>query len=138
MAMKWVAPERLPPSPEGELSLFSRNQRPITHSYPELANLPALLRGRDIMLDGEIVALDQTGRPRFGLLQERMHIQGPHTSLTARVPVDRIDGCPVTHRIEGVESLGWRSAREVRLRTCDRPAWWALDGLVGMARTPAA
>jgi hypothetical protein len=89
-------------------------------------------------LDGEIVALDQTGRPRFGLLQEHMHIQAPRVSVTARVPVDRIDGCPATHRTEGVESLGWRSAREVRLRTCDHLAWWALDGLVGMARTPAA
>jgi bifunctional non-homologous end joining protein LigD len=39
------------------------------------------------MLDGEIVALEPSGRPRFGLLQERLHVQTPPASLVARVPV---------------------------------------------------
>jgi bifunctional non-homologous end joining protein LigD len=85
--MKWDGARAIAVVAEGELRLFSRNQRPITHSYPELADLPALLRGRDIVLDGEIVALQQSGQPRFGLLQERLHVQTPPASLVVRVPV---------------------------------------------------
>jgi bifunctional non-homologous end joining protein LigD len=86
--LKWDGARTIAVARGGELQLFSRNQRPIARSYPErVADLPALVRGRDIMLDGEIVALEPTGRPRFGLLQERLHVHAPPASLVARVPV---------------------------------------------------
>ncbi|MFC4946203.1 hypothetical protein [Pseudonocardia sp. GCM10023141] len=43
----------------------------MSRSYPEVACLD-LLAG--LVLDGEIVALDERGRPDFGLLQHRMHV----------------------------------------------------------------
>lgn len=49
----------------------SRNERCMTRFYPELQGLGAALGGRSCVLDGELVALDETGRPRFELMQQR-------------------------------------------------------------------
>jgi bifunctional non-homologous end joining protein LigD len=54
--------------------LQSANLRDVTATYPELANLPDAVGGRSVVLDGEVVAFDESGRPNFGLLQQRMHI----------------------------------------------------------------
>jgi bifunctional non-homologous end joining protein LigD len=56
------------------LLIQSRNQLDITHRYPELAGLGSALRKNAVILDGEIVALDESGRPSFTLLQKRMHV----------------------------------------------------------------
>lgn len=56
------------------LALESRNLRDITARYPELSGLAAALDGRSAVLDGEVVAFDEHGRPSFGRLQTRMHL----------------------------------------------------------------
>lgn len=57
---------------QGEsVRMISRNDLDFMGRFPELALLPELLRRRTAVLDGEIVALDQEGRPNFGLLQQR-------------------------------------------------------------------
>jgi len=52
----------------GRVSLFSRRRKSFDHHYPliveALAELP-----EGTVVDGEIVALDQSGRPNFNLLQ---------------------------------------------------------------------
>jgi bifunctional non-homologous end joining protein LigD len=70
-----------------EVRLMSRNDLDITRCYPELGDLAALLGGHRAVLDGEIVSLDRAGRPDFGLLQSRMHVQRPGPALLRRVPV---------------------------------------------------
>lgn len=57
-------------SPTGELALNSRNLNDFTAAYPELAGAvgPAY-GGQECVLDGEIVGLDENGRPDFMLLQ---------------------------------------------------------------------
>src|SRR5690349_4779203 len=50
----------------GGLTLYSRNDRDISRSYPEIAALKIV---HGVVLDGELVALDEHGRPDFGLLQ---------------------------------------------------------------------
>ena len=58
----------------GGLRLVSRNDRDLTSSYPELSVLGEVVDGRQVVLDGEIVAFDASGRPSFEALQSRMHV----------------------------------------------------------------
>jgi bifunctional non-homologous end joining protein LigD len=60
----------------GELALRSRKAVDLTDRYPELGPLPDALAAHDVVVDGEIVALDARGRPDFGALQPRMHRTG--------------------------------------------------------------
>ena len=64
------------------LRIESRNLANVTFRYPELHDLGTSLTANAI-LDGEIVALDEDGRPSFSLLQQRMHVDKP-SSLRAR------------------------------------------------------
>ena len=56
----------------GRIKLLSRSQEDITRRYPELRGLGAVLGAREAVLDGEVIAVDQQGRPSFERLQERM------------------------------------------------------------------
>jgi len=56
----------------GRLRLQSRNFEDITRRYPELRALAEKLGSHSAVLDGELVALDTGGVPRFELLQQRM------------------------------------------------------------------
>ncbi|HEV7211121.1 MAG TPA: non-homologous end-joining DNA ligase [Blastococcus sp.] len=72
----------------GELSLRSRKGTDITVRYPELGRLPDVLAAHDAVVDGEIVAMDASGRPDFGALQNRMHRTGPEVGrMAAAAPV---------------------------------------------------
>lgn len=55
----------------GDVELWSRNHKPLTADYPDVAAAVAELKCRNAVLDGEIVALDERGRTRFQLLQGR-------------------------------------------------------------------
>jgi bifunctional non-homologous end joining protein LigD len=46
-------------------------------AFPELAALTPALAPLDALLDGEMVALDERGRPSFERLQHRMHVSSP-------------------------------------------------------------
>jgi bifunctional non-homologous end joining protein LigD len=48
--------------------LWSRNQKDFTRRFASVAKGIAELTN-DTVIDGEVVALDQTGRPSFNLLQ---------------------------------------------------------------------
>jgi bifunctional non-homologous end joining protein LigD len=54
--------------------LLSRNQNEMTAQYPELRDLSEHVRARRAIIDGEIVALDDEGRPSFSLMQQRTGI----------------------------------------------------------------
>jgi bifunctional non-homologous end joining protein LigD len=69
------------------LRLYSRNDRDISRSYPEVAGLEL---GKGVIVDGELVALDGQGRPDFGLLQHRMHVTAPTPDLMGQVPVQYV------------------------------------------------
>lgn len=68
----------------GETRLTSRRGTDVTATYPDLTG--EALDGREAILDGEIVVLDDQGRPSFPLLQNR-HLRTPDASLLERSPV---------------------------------------------------
>jgi len=72
---------------DGRVTVSSRLGNDVTAAYPELAALGAALDGRAAVLDGEIVAFDDRGRPSFEQLQRRMHVRNPGRPLVADVPV---------------------------------------------------
>ena len=61
----------------GDLRVLTRNDREVAATYPELAGLAHQLSGHRMILDGEVVAFDEAGRPSFGELQARMHVRAP-------------------------------------------------------------
>ena len=70
-----------------QVRLYSRNGNDITAGYPELATLSRLAGGRPALLDGEILTLDDAGRPNFGILQQRMHVRSPSPDLVDRITI---------------------------------------------------
>jgi bifunctional non-homologous end joining protein LigD len=91
--VKWDGVRAVAYSQPGELRLESRSLKDITDSYPELFHLGAALGSHSAVLDGEIVALDDAGRPSFAALQQRMH-----TSTRAQAKRQAKD-TPVTYLI---------------------------------------
>jgi bifunctional non-homologous end joining protein LigD len=53
------------------LKLVSRNQNEMTRDFPEIGELPAHIRAKQAIIDGEICVLDEQGRPSFSLMQQR-------------------------------------------------------------------
>ena len=58
-----------------QLFVFSRNGRDITSQFPELQNLN-FCKLEHAVLDGELVVLDEKGRPKFHDVISRMHQRG--------------------------------------------------------------
>jgi bifunctional non-homologous end joining protein LigD len=71
--IKWDGMRVLADISEGHLILLSRNGNDVTVSFPELRTLAGTGMPDDMLLDGEVVALDG-GLPSFAALAERMHV----------------------------------------------------------------
>jgi bifunctional non-homologous end joining protein LigD len=84
------------------IQIRSRNNKDLTSAYPSIASAARHLQADRVLLDGEIVAVDATGRPSFQALQHRsahphhavvfyafdlLHLEG--RDLTASTLVDR-------------------------------------------------
>jgi bifunctional non-homologous end joining protein LigD len=59
----------------GSVRLVSRNQNDLTPRYPELRVLASQVNAKNAILDGEVVVLDEQGRPSFSLMQQRTGIR---------------------------------------------------------------
>ena len=69
--VKWDGMRVLVEVHDGRLRLWSRNEKDVTVTFPELHALAGF--GRDVLLDGEVVAFLE-GVPTFGALADRMHV----------------------------------------------------------------
>ncbi len=58
----------------GVVRLHTRNGKDAATYFPKLLTPPDWIDADEAIVDGEVVALDETGRPDFGLLQERIGI----------------------------------------------------------------
>jgi bifunctional non-homologous end joining protein LigD len=72
--IKWDGVRAIGYADGGRLRLESRNAKNITPRYPELRPLGRALGTHEAVLDGEIVAFGEDGRPSFERLQGRMHL----------------------------------------------------------------
>jgi bifunctional non-homologous end joining protein LigD len=71
--VKWDGVRAIAYCRPGRLELQSRNLNEVTAQYPEVRRLSRQLGARDAVLDGELVAFDEQGRPSFERLQQRIH-----------------------------------------------------------------
>jgi bifunctional non-homologous end joining protein LigD len=87
--VKWDGVRAIAHSQPGRISFRSRNGNEITAAYPELRAMNRALGSTEAILDGEIVAFDEGGRPSFQALQPRMHQRGEAAirRLSQSVPV---------------------------------------------------
>ncbi len=69
--VKWDGFRALARVRGGEVRLTSRNGNDLTARFEQVARaLPGALRTSDCVLDGEVCALDQQGRPSFSAMQQ--------------------------------------------------------------------
>jgi bifunctional non-homologous end joining protein LigD len=68
---KWDGYRLLVDADHGNVRLRSRNGRDVTKEYPQLRSLADALGDHHVVLDGEVVALDASGVPRFTEMQNR-------------------------------------------------------------------
>jgi bifunctional non-homologous end joining protein LigD len=87
--MKWDGIRGLGVWDGERLRLRSRNGNDLTATYPELTSVDLRLGVAPAVVDGEIVALDDRGRPSFPLLQKRMNLAQPReiAAEARRTPV---------------------------------------------------
>ncbi|MGA9372488.1 MAG: non-homologous end-joining DNA ligase [Solirubrobacterales bacterium] len=128
--IKWDGVRVVGYADHGKWSMLSRRLEDVSARYPELAEIAEVLGDRSAILDGEVVALDAEGRPRFQLIQSRMGLTSP-AAVKAKMkqqPVDyvifdllHLDGhcvreLPYIQRRELLDGLGldgprWRTPR---------------------------
>jgi bifunctional non-homologous end joining protein LigD len=72
--VKWDGVRAICFSEPGRIRFVTRNLNDVTDRYPELHRLNRAMSHHRLILDGEIVALDDEGRPSFAALQRRMHL----------------------------------------------------------------
>ncbi|MGZ4788922.1 MAG: DNA ligase D [Terriglobales bacterium] len=71
---------------DGKTKVLARSGRTVDEQYPEVCELAKHVEAETAIIDGEIVALDENGRPSFGLLQSRIGASGS-AKLAAERPV---------------------------------------------------
>lgn len=103
--------------------LTTRNGNDASIAWPDVHVAP--MRGRDLLVDGEVIGINADGVPDFAVIQERMHVRSATTAarLATTVPatfmvfdVMRLDGhdltaLPLAERREilaGLDLGGWQ------------------------------
>jgi bifunctional non-homologous end joining protein LigD len=116
--VKWDGYRALGYVRAGEAKLVSRNGNDLTGRFPTIAKaLAKAARSPQCVVDGEVCALDEQGRPSFSAMQQGK----PGTPLVYEVfDVLEIDGAPVvdlplTERRERLESLLDASVKNVQV-----------------------
>ncbi len=90
---KWDGIRALAYVDGGRVRLVSRTGEEITPRYPEIHAMGRALGSNEVILDGEVVALDERGRPSFEEIQQRM-------GLTSESEIRRkMKDVPVTYMV---------------------------------------
>ncbi len=100
---------------QGEIAMWTRNGLDLTERFPHVAEALKKLRAGSVVIDGEIVALDSSGAPRFQLLQ-----QGDESSMIVLFDILWLEGHdlrtqPFEARRDLLKRLVGRPSKTVRL-----------------------
>ena len=79
--VKWDGYRTLALKDGTKVKLLSRNLKDATARYPTVARAVGDLRAKTAILDGEIIAIDEHGRPSF----QALHHQAAHTIVYLRL-----------------------------------------------------
>jgi bifunctional non-homologous end joining protein LigD len=71
--VKWDGIRAIAYCQPGRVQLQTRNLNDVSVQYPEVRRISRALGAHDAVLDGEIVAFDENGRPSFERMQQRIH-----------------------------------------------------------------
>jgi bifunctional non-homologous end joining protein LigD len=92
---------------KGGWAMQNRRVQDITGRYPELAPIAEELGKHAAVLDGEVVAMDERGRPSFQRIQRRMTLANP------RMVEARMRDTPVDYMIFDLLHLDGRCVRDL-------------------------
>jgi bifunctional non-homologous end joining protein LigD len=84
--VKWDGVRGIAYLSEGKVAVRSRAGREISLEYPEVSELARQLHAEEAIVDGEIVALDESGRSVFQKLQNRSGVRNPSRTLLESIP----------------------------------------------------
>jgi bifunctional non-homologous end joining protein LigD len=124
--VKWDGVRAIAYCRPGRLELQTRNLNTVTRQYPEVKRVSRQIGARDAVLDGELVAFDEEGRPSFERLQQRIH------QTSESVVRRRMKSHPVTYvifdllHLDGRDLMGqpYRRRRELLEELdLDGPSW---------------
>jgi bifunctional non-homologous end joining protein LigD len=120
--MKWDGYRAIVEIAGGAVRIVSRRGNDVTARYPELSGLPDALGGLDAVLDGELVVLDEHGRPSFQAIQQH---EAPAVLLI--FDLLRLDG-------QDTMALPWTERRALLERLAlDSERWQTSPSVVGDA-----
>lgn len=105
--IKWDGMRAVVAVDGGQIRLQTVNGKDATDSFPELEGLGPALEVGSAVLDGEIVAFDEQGRPSFSKLQQRMHV------ADRRVAAARAQSVPTVLVLFDLLALDGRSLVDV-------------------------
>jgi bifunctional non-homologous end joining protein LigD len=114
--VKWDGYRALAYVRDGECTLMSRNDKPLTQRFPQVAKeIVKAVRTPNAVLDGEVCALDEQGRASFSEMQK-----GSNMLVYYAFDVLEVDGVPLvdlafTERHERLERLLDKRNRVVRV-----------------------
>lgn len=133
--VKWDGIRLLGEYAGGRVRLTTRNENDATIAWPEVARgrdqVEPGRAGRDLLVDGEVIALNDRGLPDFRVLADRMHVRD--VRRVARLAAAR----PATYmvfdvlRLDGEDLAGrvWTERRTILERL-------AADGALGSWQVP--
>lgn len=135
--MKWDGYRAIVEVAGGRLRIVSRRGNDLTARYPELDGLPAAV-GVDAVLDGELVVLDESGRPSFQEIQQHLAPAALFLFDVLRLDGQDVMAAPWHERRSLLERLGlsgdrWQTPPVTRrdgTRAADAARALGLEGIV--------
>jgi len=87
-----------------QVKILTRNMHDAETYFPRLLTPPSWISASEAIVDGEVVALDDLGRPDFGLLQERLGQKGAPGLVYQAFDLLYLDGRSL---LASVKALCW-------------------------------